>query len=277
MQNASTPRRVHPCGAGYPGDGWESRSVFGSGQPNIARMYDYCLGGKDHLAADREAVAQLASVFPDVGRVAVANRGFVIRAVRHLAHCGISQFVDLGSGIPAAPNVHEVARAAQPGARVVYLDHDPVVTAHLRARCAVERVAVVEGDLTDPAAVLGDPQLRRTIDLDEPVGLILGAVLHFVAVDTANDVMAGYRDALPAGSQIAASVLCGDGFTLAEVERIGAVYARAGATLVPRSLDQAARLFDGLALAEPGLVGVDRWRHGGASGVVRMAAGVGRV
>ncbi|MBI1758855.1 MAG: SAM-dependent methyltransferase [Actinobacteria bacterium] len=248
----------------------------GSSRPNVARMYDYCLGGKDHLAADRAAVAALTTVLPDFCRTAVANRSFLVRAVRHMAGQGVRQFIDLGAGIPAAPNVHEVVRAVQPDARVVYVDNDPVVLAHLRARCAtVPGVIAAQHDLTEPATVLGDTGIRHLINFAEPVGLLFGAVLHFVSSDLAPAVVASYRDAVPAGSQIAVSMLCGEGMRPAKVQHIVSVYSTANVRVVVRSVDQVGQLLGGFDLVEPGLVEVDRWHHDGSRGLVRILAGVG--
>ncbi|MFJ1702416.1 SAM-dependent methyltransferase [Kitasatospora sp. NPDC088346] len=232
--------------------------------PHPARMYDYYLGGKDNFPADRAAAEQVVSLGPLVRISARANRAFLQRAVRHLAEEGITQFLDIGTGIPAAGNTHEIAQRIVPDARVAYVDNDPIVLVHGRALLAgsgAGHVTVVQGDLRDPKAVLADPAVRAVIDFDRPVGLLLFAVLHFI--DDADDpygIVRTLLDALPAGSRIALSHATGDFTTPEQAAKGPAVYRAATAQLSMRSREQVARFFDGLELAEPGLVTAPLWR-----------------
>jgi S-adenosyl methyltransferase len=157
-------------------------------KPNIARIYDYWLGGKDNFEADRAEAVRLTEIFPLLPVLARENRGFLARAVKYLtAEAGIRQFLDIGSGLPTAQNTHEVAQAIDPSCRIAYVDFDPVVISHARAllnTSTVEgRIEAVRGNLTDPAAILGDPAVLRLINSDEPVAVILLLILHFLAAD----------------------------------------------------------------------------------------------
>jgi S-adenosyl methyltransferase len=149
--------------------------------PNPSRMYDYLLGGKDNFPADREAANRVIAAYPEARALARANRRFLTRAVWFLAEHGISQYIDLGTGLPTSPNVHQVARQVRPDARVVYVDNDPVVTCHGQALCATnDGVAVIDGDIRDPRSILADPELTAVIDFAEPVAILCVAVLHFI-------------------------------------------------------------------------------------------------
>src|SRR6266851_9400091 len=149
--------------------------------PNVARIYDYLLGGKDNFAADREAARQLIEAIPDVAAIARDNRSFLGRVVRYLATSGgIRQFLDLGGGLPTQANVHELAQAVAPGARVVYVDNDPVVASHGRALLASgDQVGMVLGDLRNPANIMQDPGVTGLIDLTQPVAVLCTSTLHF--------------------------------------------------------------------------------------------------
>jgi len=156
---------------------------FSTEVPNVARLYDYFLGGKDHLAADRAAARAILRDFPEVAGIARANRAFQARAVAFAAAQGITQFLDLGAGLPTMPATHDTARAACPDARVAYVDHDPVAIAHARALLAVDHnIAVIPADLRDAGSVLTHPDLVTVIDLDQPVCVLLVSVLHFCAM-----------------------------------------------------------------------------------------------
>ncbi|MGH3329243.1 MAG: SAM-dependent methyltransferase [Streptomycetales bacterium] len=153
-------------------------------RPSTARMYDYWLGGKDNYLVDRGAAAKVQEVFPDVRRLAWANRAFLVRAVRYLAEQGVDQFIDIGTGLPTPPNVPEIAREINPGARAVGVDNDPIVLAHNRALVAVDDgILTVDGDVRHPGQILADPELNALIDLDRPVAVLLVAILHFVTDD----------------------------------------------------------------------------------------------
>ncbi|MGH3318571.1 MAG: SAM-dependent methyltransferase [Streptosporangiaceae bacterium] len=229
--------------------------------PNVARMYDYYLGGKDNFAADRETAAKMLETVPEARVVARENRAFLGRAVRFLAgEAGIRQFVDIGTGLPTQENTHEVAQAARPDSRVVYVDNDGVVLIHARALLATDsQTVVVEGDMRDPAEILAEPGLRAHIDLDQPVAVLLVSVLHFVPDDAdAARIIATIRDAIAPGSYLVLS----HGTTFVEEKAGGLtqVYDRATSSITLRSRDQLLRLFDGFELVDPGLVVLQDWR-----------------
>ncbi len=246
-------------------------------RPNVARMYDYFLGGKDNFAVDRAAAERAVVAFPDMRNIVRSNRGFMVRAVRTVAREGMRQFVDLGAGIPTSPNVHEVARAVHPDARVAYVDLDPVVAAHTRALRAVDPgVIAVERDLRDPDAVLADPKLGALIDFDQPVALLLVAVLHFISLEEAPGIVARYREALAPGSCLVLSAACSDGTPAEAIKQNEAVYANASAAFVFRTSAQIGELFGDFALLEPGLVDMTRWRAQGVHNSATGLCGVGR-
>jgi S-adenosyl methyltransferase len=231
--------------------------------PNLARMYDRWLGGKDHYEADRHAADALTADFPEIGLVARANRAFVLRSVAHVAAQGITQFIDVGVGFPSFPNVHETAACADPAARVVYVDHDPIVLAHARALLATgPGVAVVTGDLREADAILADRDLRALIDLDRPVCVILAAILHFLPAVQADAAVAAFRDVMAPGSHLIASAGTSTGTSPALISHLTAAYA--GTTVVSaRSEEEIAGYFTGLDLVPPGLVDVWAWRPDG--------------
>ncbi|WP_327676293.1 SAM-dependent methyltransferase [Kitasatospora sp. NBC_00458] len=248
------------------GDGDEARppADLRPEVPHPARMYDYYLGGKDNFPADREAAEKVLAISPLVRISAVANRAFLGRAVRQLAGEGIRRFVDIGTGIPSAGNTHEIAQQVHPDARVVYLDNDPIVLVHGRALlsgAAPGSTSVVQADLRDPAAVLAAPEVRQVLDAGEPVGLLLVAVLHFVdEQDDPYGIVRTLVDALPAGSRLVLSHGTLDFTPDADASRGPAVYRSATAQLTMRRRVQVLRFFDGLELAEPGLVTAPLWR-----------------
>ena len=175
-------------------------------RPSIARVYDYWLGGKDNFASDRDMGGRMAQVNPSLPQLVRRNREFICVAAARAASAGISQFLDLGSGLPAHPAVHEAVREVIPGARVCYVDIDPVAVLHgkeLLARGA--GLAAVQADLTEPETVLADPQVRAVIDMSEPVGVIMAAVLHFLPADAAAAVCAGYLSRAATGSWLIVS------------------------------------------------------------------------
>jgi hypothetical protein len=231
--------------------------------PNAARVYDYFLGGKDNFAVDRELAQKIFGVLPDTADVCRDNREFLQRAVRFLAdEAGITQFLDIGSGLPSMGNVHEVAQAAAPGARVAYVDYDPVVLSHARALLANGRdVVAVEGDLRSPEAILANERMRQLLDFSQPVAVLIVAVLHFVSdADRPYDAVRTIMDALPSGSFLVVSQSTPDDVSDDVTEAMKDVYANASAQVTPRSFEDIARFFDGLELTEPGLVNVTRWR-----------------
>ncbi|GAB3247487.1 SAM-dependent methyltransferase [Kineosporia babensis] len=258
-------------------DGWIPPDIDAS-KPSAARMYDYAIGGKDNYEVDRRAVHEVAGLVPDFRACALANRGFLIRAGHALAELGIDQFIDLGSGIPTSPNVHEVAQVFQPDARVVYVDNDPIVMTYNRAlREPGPGVLALNHDLRRPHSLIDDSKLRNHLDLDRPVGLLMVAVLHFVRREIAVKVLEQYRKLLPEGSYLAVSVVCADGTEPAVIERLEQVFQASSTPFVARSTAQVEQLFDGSELIEPGLVDVTQWRNPGQPLPIRMLSGVARI
>jgi hypothetical protein len=233
-------------------------------QPHPARVYDYLLGGKDNFAADRAAAEAGLRANPNSRIPPRENRAFLGRAVRYLAgEAGISQFLDIGTGIPTSPNVHEVAQAAEPQARIVYVDNDPIVLTQARALLTTGpqgRTAYIDADLRDIDAILGSPDLQRTLDLSQPVGLLLLAVMHFIPdEDDPWALAARLLAALPSGSYLALSHLTGD-FDPAAWAGVVAVYRRSGVTMQVRPKPDVERFFGGLDLIDPGVVSLPQWR-----------------
>ena len=226
-----------------------------TGTPHPARIYDCLLGGKDHFPADRKAAEQILAAVPQAGAMARANRAFLQRAVRFLAaEASIGQFLDLGSGLPTHGNVHQVARQIAPEAKVVYVDNDPIVHAHGNALLADEQTTILFADLREPARIVDHPKVRRLLDLDQPVGVLLVAILHFVRdrEDPAG-IVAQLRDAMAPGSYLVLSHATAD-FDPAAANTAARAYDRATAPLTLRRHAEVARLFDGLELVTPGLV-----------------------
>ncbi|SNR52582.1 SAM-dependent methyltransferase [Actinomadura mexicana] len=231
-------------------------------QASPARIYDYYLGGKDNYAVDRAAAEEVMKTVPDAPAAARANRDFLTRAVRYLAaQAGIRQFLDVGTGLPTQGNVHEIARDAAPDARVVYVDNDPVVLAHGRALLEGSPcVAVVEGDLRRPEELLADPRLNELIDLGEPVGLLLVAVLHFVHDDDDPAGLVGrLAGRLPSGSHVVISHGYDGGMDPGDTEHSQAVYRRSKLPIYSRGPEEVARCLTGLEILDPGIVWVPRW------------------
>ncbi|MFF4172397.1 SAM-dependent methyltransferase [Streptomyces sp. NPDC001744] len=232
--------------------------------PSVSRMYDFYLGGSHNFEVDREAARRAMEFMPGLPKVMQANRAFMRRAVRYAVDHGVTQFLDIGSGIPTFGNVHEVARAADPAARVVYVDHDPVAVAHSRAVLeGDDAAAVVSADLRKPADILHSPETARLLDPERPVALLLVAVLHFLEDhDRPYEAVAELVDALAPGSLLVLTHASYEGVPL-EQERIGGavgVYRTIHNPLVMRSGDEIARFFEGTELVEPGLVPMPRWR-----------------
>ncbi|GIJ44503.1 hypothetical protein Val02_13890 [Virgisporangium aliadipatigenens] len=228
-----------------------------------ARRYDYWLGGKDNFQADRDSGDQIAKLYPGIRTAAVENRRFLRRAVTYLTReAGIRQFLDIGTGIPTADNTHEVAQRIAPDARIVYVDNDPIVLAHARAllRSSKEgRTAYLDADLRDPDRILADADLRDTLDLTRPVGLMLIAVLHFVTdEEEPYAIVRRLLDALPPGSHLALSHGTLD-FIPPEVKAAAAASGMRS-DMYGRTRDEVARFLDGLEIVEPGIVAVPEWR-----------------
>jgi O-methyltransferase involved in polyketide biosynthesis len=230
-------------------------------RPSIARIYDYVLYGKDNFAADRAAAEKLFEAGLD-RRHALANRAFLFRAVRFLADQGIAQYLDLGSGLPTSPSVHEVARDTVPGARVVYVDHDPIVVAHNDALLATrDGVITIRGDVRDPDTILAHEALAACLDFSQPVAVLLLGVLHFIShEEDAPGIIAKLRERLAPGSYLAVSVGSSDGADPDMLAEATQTYADARMPFTLRSRAQILDLFDGFDLVEPGLVSLPEWR-----------------
>ena len=231
-----------------------------------ARMYDYYLGGKDNFAADREAAEKVLKNMPKVRAFARANRAFLGRAVRGIAAEGVSQFLDVGIGLPGPGGTVASALAARPDARIVGVDNDPIVLAHARARpvdAGIGAATIVKGDLRDPAAILADPQVRGVLDFEQPIGVLLIAVLHFVSDDEdPYGIVSTLMDAVPAGSFLALTHVTGD-FDQERLAVSAQAYEKSTAKLTVRSAKETAAFFDGLDLLDPGVVLLPRWRPDG--------------
>lgn len=232
-----------------------------------ARIYDYIIGGKDHYPADREAGDAMVREWPALPVHMRANRDFMNRAVRYLAaEAGIRQFLDIGTGIPTSPNIHEIAQSVAPGARVVYVDNDPLVLAlskGLMSGSAEGRTAYVEADMRDPAAVLDAPAFRETLDLGEPVALTVIAIVHFMLDEhDAVGIVRRLLEPLPAGSYLAMSIGTAE-FAPDEVGRVAREYAARGMPMRLRTRAEAGEFFTGLDHVEPGIVQVHKWRPDG--------------
>jgi O-methyltransferase involved in polyketide biosynthesis len=233
---------------------------FSPDVPNVARMYDYFLRGKDHLAADRAAARAILRDFPEVEQIARANRAFQARAVAFAAARGITQFVDLGAGLPTVPATHDTARAICPDARVAYVDHDAVVVAHARALLAVDdKIAVIPADLRDAGAVLTDPGLISVIDLEQPVCILLVSVLHFLRPRQADLAVAAYRQAMAPGSILVITAGTCTGTDPALIRSLQAAYHHT-APVTGRTQGDITAWFTGLTLAPPGLTDVAAWQ-----------------
>ncbi len=234
--------------------------------PHPARLYDFYLGGKDNYGADRAAAKQVLRIAPEVRVMARENRAFLRRVVRFLVgEAGIDQILDIGTGIPTAGNVHQIAGEIAPGTRVVYVDNDPIVHVHANALLTgTGATSIVLADLREPGVILAHPKVRELIDFSRPVALLLVAIVHFItdAEDPAS-ILAAFRDALAPGSYLALSHGTTDFHARETVGQAAAVYERATAPLVLRSHAQISALFDGFTLVDPGLVQVPLWRPDG--------------
>ncbi|MFC1430236.1 SAM-dependent methyltransferase [Streptacidiphilus sp. N1-3] len=232
--------------------------------PHSARIYDYLLGGKDNFPADREASTEIARVWPNLPRSMRANRSFMRRVTHHLAaERGVRQFLDIGTGLPTSPNLHEVAQGVHPDARIVYVDNDPMVLVHARALLTSTpegRTAYIDADLRDPHTILDAPALRGTLDLKQPVALSLIAVLQFVTDQAeARAIIDGLMRHLVPGSFLALSTVTADSAP-DEVHSGIAAYEARGIPELARDKAQVEELFQGLELAEPGVALVHRWQ-----------------
>jgi O-methyltransferase involved in polyketide biosynthesis len=233
--------------------------------PHSARVYDYLLGGKDNFEADRAAAEDVIKIAPYMQTSVRANRDFMVRVVRHLAvERGVDQFIDVGTGLPTSPNLHEVAQRANPEARVIYVDNDPLVLVHARALLTSTpegRTRYIQADLNDPDAIIGSAEVRETFDFGRPVALCLIAVVHFVPDDgDVRSIIEHLMKPLPAGSFLALSTITLDSAPGELVRRAVARYNSRGIMSKARTRAQIEELFAGFDLVEPGVVPVHRWR-----------------
>lgn len=242
--------------------------------PSIARLYDFMLGGGHNFAADRAVGAQIERAMPGLRQAARVNRAFLGRVVRFMVAQGIRQFLDIGSGIPTVANVHEVAQAADPECRVVYVDRDLVAVAHSELMLAGnDRAAVVEADMRDPEGILNSPQVRRLLDLDEPVGLLMLLMLHWVPdEDDPAGLMARYRRPLAPGSYLAITHVTDDNQDDRLTEASDAIErSRSRDQVTFRSRPRIAAMLGDFELVDPGVVGCAMWRPGGPADIADVA------
>lgn len=228
---------------------------------SIARVYDYMLGGKDNYPADREAAQLTIKALPDTPQIAFDNRAFLQRAVRYLVgEAGIKQIIDIGSGLPTAGNVHEIAQEVDPAARVVYVDNDPIVLAHGRALLSEnDSTTVITADLRDPDTIFDHPDTQKLINWDEPFAILLGGIVHhFSDEQDPQALVAALRDRLPSGGYLLVTNFYDSGEPRArELERAFLEGLGAGRF---RTREEQVPYFDGLELVEPGLVLANEWR-----------------
>ena len=268
-------------GAAGAGDGVAETPVIDTSVAHPARIYDYWLGGKDNFAADREAGELALKAYPELAQAVQSNRAFLARAVRYLTgEAGIRQFLDIGTGIPAASNTHEVAQQEASDTRIVYVDNDPIVLTHARALLTSTpegACAYIQSDLRDPDAILA--QAGKTLDFSQPVALMLLAVLQFIPdADDPYALVSRLTDALAPGSFLVISHPTDD-FNPNRGESIQHYNERSADQATLRGQEETTRFFDGLELVEPGVVAVAKWRPDGdltASRPSSMWCGVAR-
>jgi hypothetical protein len=251
-----------PHGPGLPsGSSYDVEATT----PHVARIYDWLLGGRDNYAVDREAGERVLQAYPNARVAARANRAFLGHAVWWLAaNQGIHQFLDIGTGIPTSPNVNMIAHQANPDARVVYVDNDPYVLTHADALLAGDkRTIVARHDVRDPSQIALDPDIRAHLDFSQPIALLLVAVLHFVAEDSAAyEIMRVLRDRLAPGSYVVISHLL-DESDRADVQAARQPYNNANVRPVARPREQILRLFEGTDPVPPGVVHISDWEIDG--------------
>lgn len=230
-------------------------------RPTDARVYDYSIGGKDNYASDRDFAAELADIFRGRTYPGTENRRFLTRAVRYLLDAGIRQFLDVGCGLPARENVHDIVFAAAPEATVVYVDRDPVAVTQYQALLSGCRTAAFQADARQPDDLLSHPDVKALIDLERPVGVLLVALMHGITDDERPaEIVARFRDTVAPGSHVVLSHLTADGRPPETMARLDAVSGQMREPLVMRSRERIRSFFDGLRLVEPGLVPGPEWR-----------------
>jgi SAM-dependent methyltransferase len=254
-----------PLGGDLIAPGWTPPEMD-PGVATPARMYSYLLGGKDHFPADREAAEKALEAMPEARDFALVNRAFLTRAVRNIAGGGITQFLDIGIGLPAPGGTAETAAAVQPDARIVGVDLDPVVLAHARAHAddpGPTAATVIAGDVRRPTEILQHPEVRGRLDFDRPVAVLLVAVLHFVVDDEdPYGAVQTLMDAVAPGSVLVLSHVTDD-LDPQRVRATAKAYDKSSVKVAVRSGKEIAAFFDGLELLEPGMVPLARWRPDG--------------
>lgn len=246
----------------------EAASGFDAGQAHPARIYTHWLGGKDTFAADRRVAQEVAAKAPWVVAGARGNRAFLTRAISYLARSGVRQYLDIGAGLPAAGNVHEIAGRLAPGSKVVYVDHDPIVLAHARALLATDAHTIaVHGDARNPHAILADPAVRAHLDVRRPIAVLFVAILHFITdQDGPGGIVAAFREALTPGSHLVISHVADlpdheqPSQRAAATREAAQLYNDLAGPFTLRTPEQLATLFDGFDLLAPGLVPANLWR-----------------
>lgn len=234
--------------------------------PHSARIYDYLLGGKTNFPADREAAEAAISSFHSLRVTARENRRFMARAVRYVARQGIRQFLDVGTGIPTAPNTYEIAQQIAPDSHVVYVDNDPIVLVHARALMVSDprgQTDYIQADMHDPDAITKHPRLLEVLEMDKPVALLLVAVLHSLEdAERPREIVSSLIDTLPVGSYLIASHITAE-FN-PEVEGVVRSYRARGVSFQARDQDEFAALaFEGMRMIDPGVVQLTDWRADG--------------
>jgi SAM-dependent methyltransferase len=245
-------------------------------RPHPARIYDFLLGGKDNFQVDRDAAEKVVAAVPSARAEVRANREFLRRVVAYAAGHGISQFLDIGTGIPTVGPTHEIAQRVNPEARVAYVDNDPIVLAHSRALLTTDdRTVTIQADVREPDAILGHPAVRELLDFDEPIALMFVGLLYFV--DDRDDpwsLIARYRDALTPGSHLLLSHI----IDTVETRSAAKAYETATSGLSPRSPERITAMFDGWKLVEPGVVPIHDWHPAGGETVAgQLLGGVGQL
>ena len=234
--------------------------------PHSARIYDYLLGGKDNFQSDRDVAAQMVEGWPNLPVSMRSNRDFMRRVGGYLAgELGFRQFLDIGTGLPTAPNLHEVVQGIAPESRIVYVDNDPIVLTHARALLTSSpegKTAYADADLNDPAAILRAPQVRETLDLGKPVALSLIAILMFIDPKHERRIIDTLMDALPSGSALALSTATHDSLP-AGARAVADDYNSNGIPIRASKKSEVEELFRGLDLVDPGVTLVHRWRPDG--------------
>ena len=231
-------------------------------RPSAARIYDAHLGGFHNFQVDREAAAKIVAFMPELPDILRANRSFLRRAVSYLVDQGVTQFLDLGSGIPTVGNVHEIAWKANPDCRIVYVDADAVAVSHSRnILTGIANATAIQGDLRAPQTILGDPEIRRLLDFSQPVAVLMFAVLHFVPdEDNPAGIIGSYLDAMVPGSYLAISHASLEGPEPEKAEEATQQFRRSVTDFSMRTRAEITGLFDGLELLDPGVVYLPEWR-----------------